>query len=149
VLGLRWVCVGGVKELGRSQRWAHRTVRHFLSSLSGCCDEQSINPERLRHELTIRGLDAIDLARNAHTSPAAMSAALAGKPISASSLRLMAGALQATPVDHSARKPPSVRAPIRAGKVTEPGALGDELAARYANDIIGVIAVSAGSPLAA
>jgi transcriptional regulator with XRE-family HTH domain len=47
----------------------------------------------------MRGLDAIDLARKAHLSPTTVSAALAGKPISASSLRLMAGALQATPVD--------------------------------------------------
>jgi transcriptional regulator with XRE-family HTH domain len=58
-----------------------------------------VDPERLRHELAIRGLDAIDLARKAHLSPATVSAALAGKPIAASSLRLMAGALQATPVD--------------------------------------------------
>ncbi len=58
-----------------------------------------MDPERLRHELTIRGLDAIDLARKARLSPATVSAALAGKPIAASSLRLIAGALQATPVD--------------------------------------------------
>jgi transcriptional regulator with XRE-family HTH domain len=58
-----------------------------------------VDPERLRHELAIRGLDAIDLARTAHLSPATVSAALAGRPISASSLRLMAAALQATPVD--------------------------------------------------
>ena len=40
-----------------------------------------IDPERLRRELAIRGMDAIDLARESSLSPTTVSAALAGSAI--------------------------------------------------------------------
>lgn len=45
-----------------------------------------------------RGWVAIDLAREARVSPATVSAALSGNPISARSLALIAAALMHTPV---------------------------------------------------
>jgi transcriptional regulator with XRE-family HTH domain len=56
-------------------------------------------PEVLRYELAIRAMSALDLARKAGLSPATVSSALAGKPISEDSLGRIAAALKATPVD--------------------------------------------------
>ena len=56
-----------------------------------------VDPERLRYELAIRGMAAIDLARQARLSPATVSAALAGKPIAEASLALIAQVLEVTP----------------------------------------------------
>jgi transcriptional regulator with XRE-family HTH domain len=58
-----------------------------------------VNPEQLRRELASRGMEANDLAKQAHLSGATLSSALAGRAISAASLRRIAAALQATPVD--------------------------------------------------
>lgn len=57
-----------------------------------------VDPARLRYELAVRGMEAIELAKMARLSPATVSAALGGKPISEASLRLIATALQSTPV---------------------------------------------------
>jgi len=59
----------------------------------------TVDPARLAYEMSIRGVSASALARKAHLSPAIVGAALAGRPIAATSLRLMAAALQAIPVD--------------------------------------------------
>jgi lambda repressor-like predicted transcriptional regulator len=59
----------------------------------------TLDPDLLAHQLAIRGLSASELADKAHLSPATLTAALAGKPIAESSLRLIARALEATPVD--------------------------------------------------
>jgi transcriptional regulator with XRE-family HTH domain len=53
----------------------------------------------LRQEMTRRGWAAIDLARAARLSPATVSAALAGRPIAASSVALIAKALASAPPD--------------------------------------------------
>ena len=58
-----------------------------------------VDPERLGYELAVRGLSATDLSRRARLSPATVSAALSGRPISATSLRLIAKVLVETPVD--------------------------------------------------
>jgi transcriptional regulator with XRE-family HTH domain len=59
-----------------------------------------IRPGRLRQELARRGLAATDLAKRSGLSPATISAALAGRPISARSLQLMATTLvQIPPID--------------------------------------------------
>jgi transcriptional regulator with XRE-family HTH domain len=57
-----------------------------------------VHPGRLRQEMTRRGWAATDLAREAHLSPATVSAALAGRSISENSLALIATALQRAPV---------------------------------------------------
>ena len=60
----------------------------------------TIHPGRLRQELARRGWSPIDLARAARLSPATVSAAMSGRPIAASSLRLIGKALaSAPPVD--------------------------------------------------
>jgi transcriptional regulator with XRE-family HTH domain len=57
-----------------------------------------LHAARLRHELARRGLSAIDLARDSGLSPATVSAALAGRAISATSLQLIGETLTRTPV---------------------------------------------------
>jgi lambda repressor-like predicted transcriptional regulator len=57
-----------------------------------------VHPGRLRQEMTRRGWSASILSREAQLSPATVSAALAGRSISESSLALIAGALQRAPV---------------------------------------------------
>lgn len=57
-----------------------------------------VHPGRLRHELARRGWSATDLAREAGVSRPTVGAALAGRPIAARSLGLMATALSRTPV---------------------------------------------------
>lgn len=57
-----------------------------------------INHELLRRELARRGWTNSDLARAARISHATVSAACAGKPISAVTLRLIADALASSPV---------------------------------------------------
>jgi transcriptional regulator with XRE-family HTH domain len=52
----------------------------------------------MRNELARRGWSAADLARAARVSAPTISAALAGRPISAQSLRLIAAALTKAPV---------------------------------------------------
>ena len=56
-----------------------------------------VHPERLRFEISCRGWSATDLAREARLSPATISAALAGHPIAASSVSLIARALANSP----------------------------------------------------
>ena len=50
----------------------------------------TINAARLRFEIARRGWSATDLARESRLSPATVSAALAGRPIAAKSLDLIA-----------------------------------------------------------
>jgi lambda repressor-like predicted transcriptional regulator len=56
-----------------------------------------IHPGRLRQEIARRGWSARDLAHEARLSEATVSAALAGKPIAASSVALIANALTRVP----------------------------------------------------
>jgi lambda repressor-like predicted transcriptional regulator len=56
-----------------------------------------VHPGRLRQEIARRGWAARDLAREARLSEATVSAALAGKPIAASSVALIANALTRVP----------------------------------------------------
>lgn len=58
----------------------------------------TVRAARLRQEMARRGWDAVHLAHEARLSPATVSAALAGRPIAASSLTLIAEALQHAPV---------------------------------------------------
>ena len=71
-----------------------------------------VHAGRLRQEMTRRGWAATDLAREARLSQATVSAALAGKAISATSLSLIAKALSRTPaidlVDKLLAEPPDV-----------------------------------------
>ena len=57
-----------------------------------------VDAARLRLEMARRGLSASELARTARLSPQTVGAALAGRAISASSLRLIAKALTESPV---------------------------------------------------
>jgi transcriptional regulator with XRE-family HTH domain len=59
----------------------------------------NLNPGHLRYEMVRRGWDAIDLARASRLSPATVSTALAGRPIAAKSVVLIAKALAGAPVD--------------------------------------------------
>lgn len=56
-----------------------------------------VHSGRLRQEMARRGWAATDLAREAKISHATVSSALAGRPIAASSLGLMASALSRVP----------------------------------------------------
>jgi transcriptional regulator with XRE-family HTH domain len=56
-----------------------------------------LHSERLRLEMARRGWDAVGLAREARISQATVSTALAGRPISAKSLSLIAQALLRVP----------------------------------------------------
>lgn len=56
-----------------------------------------VHPGRLREEMTRRGWAAVDLARNAGISPPTVSAALAGRAISAQSVRRIGTALMHAP----------------------------------------------------
>ena len=58
-----------------------------------------LNSMQLRLETARRGWDAINLARASRLSPATVSTALAGKPISAHSMNQIAKALAEAPVD--------------------------------------------------
>jgi transcriptional regulator with XRE-family HTH domain len=57
-----------------------------------------IHPGRLRQEMTRRGWAATDLARESRLSQATISTALAGRPVAAKSLALIATALSRAPV---------------------------------------------------
>jgi transcriptional regulator with XRE-family HTH domain len=57
-----------------------------------------VRPAQLRLEMTRRGWDAFHLAKEARLSPATVSAALAGRPIAARSLTMIAEALLHAPV---------------------------------------------------
>ncbi len=57
-----------------------------------------LDASRLRRELARRGLSATDLAHEARLSAATVSAALAGRPITTTSLRLIAEVLMRVPV---------------------------------------------------
>jgi len=57
-----------------------------------------VEHERLRAEIARRGWSASDLAHEARLSQATVSAALAGRPIAAKSLALIARALMRVPV---------------------------------------------------
>lgn len=59
----------------------------------------SVNAGQLRLEMALRGWDAVDLARASRLSPATVSIALAGKPISAKSVGLIAKAITKTRAD--------------------------------------------------
>jgi hypothetical protein len=78
-------------------RYTRRSGRGWLSEapMSVC-----VNTTRLRQEIARRGWDAIDLAHESRLSPATVSAALAGKPIAAKSVALMADALTRVPANH-------------------------------------------------
>ena len=65
--------------------------------LRGAAMSVVIHPGRLRQEMTRRGWAATDLARESRLSPATISTALAGKPIAARSLGLIAMALGRVP----------------------------------------------------
>jgi transcriptional regulator with XRE-family HTH domain len=56
-----------------------------------------IKPDRLRYELTVRGLTGMDLARASGLSAATISAALAGRGVSMQTLRLIARTLTTLP----------------------------------------------------
>lgn len=56
-----------------------------------------VHAGRLRFEMVRRGWSASDLARESRLSPATISAALAGRPISAKSLDLIGGAITRVP----------------------------------------------------
>lgn len=58
----------------------------------------AVHPGRLRQEMVRRGWAASDLARESRLSPATISSALAGRPVAAKSLGLMAQALLRVPV---------------------------------------------------
>jgi transcriptional regulator with XRE-family HTH domain len=58
-----------------------------------------VHPGRLRQEMTRRGWNASDLARESHLSQATISAALAGRSIAAGSLALIARALSRVPAN--------------------------------------------------
>ena len=60
-----------------------------------------VSTDRLRHEMARRGWDGSALARAARISAATVSTALAGRPISAKSLSLIAAALAAAPAVES------------------------------------------------
>ena len=57
-----------------------------------------VHPGRLRQEMTRRGWAATDLARESRLSQATISTALAGRPVAAKSLALIAAALSRVPV---------------------------------------------------
>lgn len=57
-----------------------------------------VNTAFLHREMTRRGWDAFHLAREAKLSPATVGAALAGRPIAARSLTMIADALVRAPV---------------------------------------------------
>jgi hypothetical protein len=64
----------------------------------------TIDVDRLRYELAIRGMSAVKLADKAHLSPATVSAALAGKPIAEASLELIGHVLERTPASDFLRR---------------------------------------------
>lgn len=57
-----------------------------------------IDADRLRRELACRGLYCVDLARLADVSPATVSTAMQGRPVSPRTLRRIAAALLQVPV---------------------------------------------------
>jgi hypothetical protein len=57
----------------------------------------AIHAARLRQEMARRGWAAVDLARESRLSQATISAALAGKPVAANSVALIAKALIRVP----------------------------------------------------
>jgi transcriptional regulator with XRE-family HTH domain len=59
----------------------------------------TVDPERLAYQMAIRGLSALELATKAGLSPATITAALAGRAIAETSLRLIARAVELIPVD--------------------------------------------------
>jgi transcriptional regulator with XRE-family HTH domain len=60
---------------------------------------ERVDPAQLKYEAAIRGLSGTALAKQAGVSNATFSNAAAGKPISATTLKLIATALTATPID--------------------------------------------------
>ena len=58
-----------------------------------------VETTRLKYELAIRGLSAVRAAKKVGVSAATMTNALAAKPISETSLGLIADALEATPIN--------------------------------------------------
>ncbi|MGH9090011.1 MAG: helix-turn-helix domain-containing protein [Acidimicrobiales bacterium] len=56
-----------------------------------------VHAGRLRQEMARRGWAAVDLARESHLSPATVSAALGGRGVAASSVALIARALDRVP----------------------------------------------------
>ena len=57
-----------------------------------------VNAERLRREMLLRGWDGVDLAYHAGVSPATVSHAIYGLPVSSTTLRKLAQALARAPV---------------------------------------------------
>ena len=56
-----------------------------------------VNVDRLRREMLLRGWDAVDLAFHAGVSPATVSHAINGLPVSSTTLRKLAQALLSAP----------------------------------------------------
>lgn len=83
---------------GKTTNGTHRPRGFSRRALGACPMSISVNPDTLRLEIARRGWDAIDLARASRLSAATVSAALAGKPVSAHSVHEMAKALARTPV---------------------------------------------------
>ncbi len=52
-----------------------------------------VNAERLRREMLIRGWDGVDLAYHAGVSPATVSHAMQGHPVSSTTIRKLVAAL--------------------------------------------------------
>ncbi len=57
-----------------------------------------LNPVRLRHELAVRGLQSVDIARLTGLSAATVSAAMQGRSISPRTLRKIAFTLAREPI---------------------------------------------------
>jgi transcriptional regulator with XRE-family HTH domain len=56
-----------------------------------------VNAERLRREMLIRGWDGVDLAYHAGVSPATVSHAMQGHPVSSTTIRKLVAALLRQP----------------------------------------------------
>ncbi len=77
-----------------------RSIEHVTIRAGGdhmLCMGVVVHPGRLRQEMARRAWSAVDLARESRLSQATISAALAGRPIAAQSLGLIAEALTRVP----------------------------------------------------
>ena len=81
------VGVGDLRADGASHLWLEESVGMSVG----------IDPDVLRREMARRGWRNTDLARAARISDATVSAACAGKPVSAVTLKLIAEALATAP----------------------------------------------------
>ncbi len=84
---------------GREARAGTDPTTGFGKAAGGGEMSVVVHPGRLRQEMTRRGWNASDLARESHLSQATISAALAGRSIAAGSLALIARALSRVPAN--------------------------------------------------